>query len=372
MEINRPLVKQQAKDIIHGNVLKLFFIALVIGFLAGSSNPVSSISSNIGNLVKDKVPYSQSQGDNNGNDNDFFDHFNDFGNENGGNGGESDWGHFDGFDGNGKVGVSAVPGLAAGWGILAVFLLFLIMAVSVARLALAPLRVMLDGLFWQLIRGNNMSLGDGFKYIFKNAFDNNYWQKFLLQLVKSILLSLLYLLLIIPGVIFSYKWRFSTYILAEHPEMSFGDAMRASDKMTKGHKWELFVLDLSFIGWYLLMVPTLGLISIYVTPYVSAVVALYYENFKIRAYQEGAVTQFDFLSASQKTAMYQQSYSQYGYTSDIQNVNVYYQPEFGAQSISAPQAPAQQYMPQQQQTPVPPDQPVHYNYYNQIPPKYNG
>jgi len=67
-------------------------------------------------------------------------------------------------------------------------------------------------------------------------------------------------------VIFTYKWRFTEYILADKPELSFSDAMRISGKMTAGHKWELFVLDLSFIPWYLLMIPTLGLINIYVVP----------------------------------------------------------------------------------------------------------
>ncbi|MBQ9517039.1 MAG: DUF975 family protein [Eubacterium sp.] len=350
MDINRPLVKQQAKELIRGNVLKLFFISLIIGLLAGNSNPASSLSSSISNALNNKNSYSDNGGSNNYED--FFDNFDNFGNSDN-SGGTSDWGHFDGFNGNGKVGLAASPFAIAGLAIGAIIVLFIIIIFSIIRLALAPLAVMLDGLYWQLIRGNNMSFGDGFVYIFKNTFNKNYWQKFLLQLVKSILLALLYMLLIIPGVIFSYKWRFSTYILAEHPEMSFGDAMRASDKMTKGHKWELFVLDLSFLGWYLLMIPTIGLISIYVTPYVSTTVALYYENFKIRAYQEGAITQFDFLSSQQKTTMYQQSYAQYGsVAAQVQNTNVYYHPSVTAAPV-APMQTAQTYY-----TPPAPPQPV--------------
>ena len=351
MEINRALVKQQAKELIRGNVIKLFFIALIIGFLAGTSSPVSSLSGSFGNAVKSGNSSSQSQ-DGGSDNSDFFNDFGNFGN------GDSDFGHFDGFDGNGKVNLAVFPRSDTELGILLVILGFFAIVAMVARLALAPLRVMLDGLFWQLIRGNNMSFSDGMTYIFKNTFDKNYWQKFLLELVKSILLSLLYMLLIIPGIIFSYKWKFSTYILAEHPEMSFSDAMRASDKMTKGHKWELFVLDLSFIGWYLLLILTIGLVNIYLMPYLNTTVALYYENFKIRAYQEGAVTQYDFLSSQQKTVMYQQSYAQYGNAAGVQNVNMYYQPVINAQPVAAEQNYYTPPMPQPIVQPVPEQMPL--------------
>lgn len=341
MNINRAIVKQQAKELIRGNVLKLFFIALIIGFLAGNSNPASSLSSSVGNALKDNHSFSDNK-----RDDDSSDYFNNFGN-----GVNPDWGHFDGFDGNGRVSMRVYsPAATAGLGVLAVILLYILLIVSIARLALAPLRVMLDGMFWQFIRGNNMSFGDSFVFIFKNTFNKNYWQKFLLQLIKSILLTLLYMLLIVPGVVYSYKWKFSTYILAEHPEMSFGDAMRASEKMTQGHKWELFVLDLSFIGWFLLMIPTLGLISIYVTPYYSTTIALYYENFKIRAYQEGAITQLDFLSSKQKMAMCQPPYAQNTNAAGAPNASVYYQPAVAA-------APTYYTPPQPQPTQIPPAPP---------------
>ena len=57
------------------------------------------------------------------------------------------------------------------------------------------------------------------------------------------------------------------YILAEHPEFSAMDAIRESKRIMKGHKFELFVLQLSFIWWYLLVAVTFGVAAIYVAPY---------------------------------------------------------------------------------------------------------
>lgn len=67
------------------------------------------------------------------------------------------------------------------------------------------------------------------------------------------------LLLIVPGIIKHYEYLFVPYILEEHPRMSSLDVMKYSSNLTKGHKMELFLLDLSFIGWDLLGVVTLGL-----------------------------------------------------------------------------------------------------------------
>ena len=321
MKINRAVVKQQAQSIIKGNVFKLFLISLIVGILAGSGS-LSFNTSDISDIKEyfndDKNPFSDNYDENGDPFN--FDEFTTDYNEN----------FFNDFDGNGKVALNtAFAGLGRGifTGLMAGLGFFLI----AKRLFLGPLEVMLDGLYWQLIRGNNMNLSDGLSYVFKKTFDKNYMQKFLLKLVQGILLALLYCLFIIPGVIFTYKWYFTGYIMAENPELTFEQAMNLSKKMTNNHKGELFVLDLSFIGWYLLLIPTLGLASIYVTPYVSTTHALYYENFKARAFQEGAITQHDFMSNSQQVAAQAQANNQY-YAPAQQNT--YYAP--------APQAPVQQ------------------------------
>ena len=60
------------------------------------------------------------------------------------------------------------------------------------------------------------------------------------------------LLFIIPGIIAGYRYRFALYNLCENPEMGVMEALNMSKAQTRGHKWELFVLDLSFLGWELL------------------------------------------------------------------------------------------------------------------------
>jgi uncharacterized membrane protein len=72
----------------------------------------------------------------------------------------------------------------------------------------------------------------------------------------------------------------SFYILAENPGMSAKECIKKSMEMTNGHKWELFVLELSFIGWMFLMPFTLGILSIWLLPYMSATFANAYESLK--------------------------------------------------------------------------------------------
>lgn len=88
-------------------------------------------------------------------------------------------------------------------------------------------------------------------------------------------------LLIIPGIIKSYAYAMTYYILQDNPQMGGLDAITASKQMMQGHKWELFVLHLSFIGWFLLSGLTFGILQIcYVTPYLYATTAAFYHNLK--------------------------------------------------------------------------------------------
>ncbi|MBE6816950.1 MAG: DUF975 family protein [Ruminococcaceae bacterium] len=320
MKINRAVVKQQAQEIIKGNVFKLFIISFIVGILAGGSSSINfNHTTDLDDLFdRDRNPFAENydeDGDNFG-----FDEFTT----------EYDENFFNEFDGNGRI---TLHGAIAGMpGVLGGALAFAGVLSIIAALVLGPLKIMLAGLYSQLVRGNNMSFGDGLGFVFKKTFDKDYIQKFLLNLVQAILLGLLYICFIIPGIIFNYKWYFTAYIMAENPELTFEQAMNTSKKMTNNHKGELFVLDLSFIPWYLLMIPTIGLVSIYLTPYVSTTHALYYENFKARALQEGAITQYDFMSSAQQIAAQAQTAPQ---------MNTYAQPQENTYYTPAPQAPQQ-------------------------------
>ena len=75
------------------------------------------------------------------------------------------------------------------------------------------------------------------------------------------------LLFIVPGIIKGYAYALVAYIIADDPTISSKDALKLSEEMMKGHKVELFVLGLSFLGWHLLAILTLGILEIWIMPY---------------------------------------------------------------------------------------------------------
>lgn len=101
---------------------------------------------------------------------------------------------------------------------------------------------------------------------------------FCLALLTSIFTFLWSLLLIIPGIIASYRYAMAPFIQAEHPEYTASESINASKQMMDGHKWELFCLDFSFIGWSLLCIFTLGIGNLFLSAYTSAAHAAFYRE----------------------------------------------------------------------------------------------
>jgi uncharacterized membrane protein len=109
------------------------------------------------------------------------------------------------------------------------------------------------------------------KKCFSFGFDEqNYMGIAKTMLLKSVLIFLWSLLLIIPGIIKAYAYRMVPYILADNPNIGASKAIALSNEMTMGHKFDMFVLDLSFIGWYLLGSLALGVGVLFVMPYENA------------------------------------------------------------------------------------------------------
>ena len=127
--------------------------------------------------------------------------------------------------------------------------------------------------FLNIFRKGKADIEDLFEGFTKNFFNN-----FITGLLVSVFTFLWSLLFIIPGIIKTYAYAMTFYIQNDHPEMTETDAITASREMMRGHKWELFVLDLSFIGWYLLCGLTFGLLALYVVPYHNAARTAFYEN----------------------------------------------------------------------------------------------
>ena len=95
------------------------------------------------------------------------------------------------------------------------------------------------------------------------------------------LYNALWYLTIVGGVIKTYEYRMIPYILADNPNINRKEAFELSKKMMKGNKWKMFILDISFFGWYILSVLTFGLLSVlYVNPYNASTIAQLYETLK--------------------------------------------------------------------------------------------
>lgn len=110
--------------------------------------------------------------------------------------------------------------------------------------------------------------------------------------VKTMFLRDLYvflwsLLFVIPGIIKSYEYRMVPYLMAEAPDLDAQEAFRISRELMYGEKLNAFVLDLSFIGWYILGAFTCGILNIvFTTPYVHATNAELFLLFKKRYFGE--------------------------------------------------------------------------------------
>lgn len=99
----------------------------------------------------------------------------------------------------------------------------------------------------------------------------------LLYIMESIVIFLWSLLLLFPGLIAFYQYRLAIYLLIDNPDMSVFECMRKSREMMKGHKGELFSLDMSMLGWFLLA-GILPPAQIYTEPYTKTVYTLYYQE----------------------------------------------------------------------------------------------
>lgn len=124
---------------------------------------------------------------------------------------------------------------------------------------------------------------DGFR-------SGHYGNVVLTMFLRDLFIFLWSLLLFVPGIIKHYEYLMVPYILSENPGMNREEAFLISKQMMNGQKWEAFVLDLSYIGWYILCAFTCGLLAIfYVNPYREATFAELYSANRYKAYQEGYI-----------------------------------------------------------------------------------
>ncbi len=134
-----------------------------------------------------------------------------------------------------------------------------------------------------------------FNHVGSSFKGERYWNIVRTMLYKGVLIFLWSLLLIIPGIIKSYSYRLVPFILAENPGIGHWRALELSQEMTDGQKMNIFVLDLSFIGWYLLGALAFGIGVVFVNPYVYGTNAELYQSLKAQALEDNICTPDEFL-----------------------------------------------------------------------------
>lgn len=97
------------------------------------------------------------------------------------------------------------------------------------------------------------------------------------------------LLFIIPGIIKTIAYSQMYYIIAEYKDVSVTKAMRISIEITKGHKWDLFVMYLSFLGWEILAAFTLGILNLWLLPYINMTYINAYHALMKEAIESGRI-----------------------------------------------------------------------------------
>lgn len=128
--------------------------------------------------------------------------------------------------------------------------------------------------FLRVYRGENPEFATLFSSFnnFGHVLGGSMWQT---------LWTVLWGLVPVMNVIKYYSYCMTPYILMDQPEIGAKDALKVSMAMTQGHKWDIFVMQMSFIGWILLTCCTAGIVGLfYAMPYEYATMAGYYEKLK--------------------------------------------------------------------------------------------
>lgn len=175
--------------------------------------------------------------------------------------------------------------LSGKWGISAVLVLifYAISSISaipiigsiLALLLIVPLGYCLEIIFLGVARGNDVCLDT-----IVNTFKTDYMRVLGTMLLRCIYTLLWTLLLIVPGIIKACSYAMTSYVLHDEPTLAFDQAIERSMAMMDGYKMKYFILLLSFIGWAILAILTLGIGFLWLIPYVQTSAAKFYDDLK--------------------------------------------------------------------------------------------
>lgn len=147
-----------------------------------------------------------------------------------------------------------------------------ILSVIILPIVAGPLAVGACRCMLSLSRGEKVDVAqvfDGFRTVKDAA---------LLHFMRNLLVFLWSLLLVVPGIIAGYSYSMVFFIMADNPGITYGEALEKSKKSMYGNRMKLFMLQLSFFGWMLLVMVTFGLAAFYVTPYFNMTLCVFYNQ----------------------------------------------------------------------------------------------
>lgn len=174
-------------------------------------------------------------------------------------------------------GVQVVVRLSGDNWVLAMFML--LVSITLALLVVNVISLGTMTWFHRAIKTEGLNMEEMF-WPFKEDYGGNVLMMFLISLYTA-LWSMLF---VVPGIVKGYSYSLAMYIKSENPNIPASKAIELSTRMTNGHKMDLFVLDMSFIGWEILSAFTLNILGIlYVMPYQYAAKAFAYEEIKEEA-----------------------------------------------------------------------------------------
>ena len=145
-------------------------------------------------------------------------------------------------------------------------------------LVLMPVRYSYETAFLNVVRDKDVK--DLTTRMFSCFNTKEYGRAIEMPLLVSVYTFLWMLLFIIPGIVKAYSYAMAIYISKDKPELSAEECIQESRRMMSGHKGELFLLDLSYIGWGILCILTCGILSLWVAPKMQTAHVLFYEDLK--------------------------------------------------------------------------------------------
>ena len=313
----RAEVKQRGKEAFKRNYWKVVLVAMLFTILSGIGSLGNGITFKINDnqvSVSDGIMEKEIIKNENSKENKYYDDYE-----------EDEIEKFlsglDEEDSNGEVSIDeAIPMfIVIAIAVMIVVLIAIAVSMVIAAIIFNPLEVGIKR--FSIVNLNRNAEVKEAAFGFDNCYKNVVNVMFF-RMLYTFLWSLLF---VIPGIVKAYEYKMIPYLLAENPGMTKEQAFAESKRMMTGNKWKAFVLDLSFIGWMLLAIPTCGIIvPFFVSPYIMMTNAALYEKLRYGGTSPytGKTADFDY----NQQYGYNQQYAnnqQYGYNQQYANNQQY-------------------------------------------------